>query len=358
MGDLHLPLKGVPFGRHAPDNRISKVKHVSRLFVRALFFMALLPQAGTVWADDVDLQPHVLRDVRVHDPSTIVRCNDEYWLFSTGHGIASWRSNDLQDWQRGPRVVPKMPGWVKQVVPQQRGHYWAPDVVFRDGKYWLYYSVSSFGKNRSAIALATNVTLDPEDANFNWVDRGIVIESERSDNFNAIDPAVVQTSDGQLWMSFGSFWSGLKLIQLNPESGKLLDEAPMHSIAKSQEIEAPYIYERDGWFYLFVNHGLCCRGEESTYEIRVGRSRSVTGPYIDRNDVALLEGGGTLVLASERDVVGPGHAGIVTRNEKSWLGCHVYDAADRGKSKLALVPLSWDADGWPQAVRDSSGDLP
>ncbi|MFN3148803.1 arabinan endo-1,5-alpha-L-arabinosidase [Bremerella sp.] len=328
---------------------------MNRQFISAS--MALLVVYGTSVGSAEDAAPldYVRRDVRLHDPSTIVRCQDEFWLFATGHGVASWRSKDLHDWQRGPRAVPKMPEWVKQVVPDQRGHYWAPDVIFRDGKYWLYYSVSSFGKNRSAIALATNVTLDPDDADFQWIDRGIVIESKSADPFNAIDPAIIETKDGQLWMSFGSFWSGLKLVQLDKASGMCIPDAKLYSIAKSREIEAPYIYEHDGWFYLFVNHGLCCRNLESTYEIRVGRSRSITGPYIDRDDVQLTQGGGTLILGTQQEFIGPGHAGIVQRDGQSWLGCHVYDGTDRGKSKLALMPLSWSDDGWPQVVVGPSG---
>ncbi|MEW4561347.1 arabinan endo-1,5-alpha-L-arabinosidase [Bremerella sp. JC770] len=320
---------------------------MTRKVVPAWVVGVILLAATPAQADEGELLAAVRRDVRVHDPSTIVRCEGEYWFFATGHGIASWRSKDLQDWQRGPRVMPKMPSWVQQVVPQQRGHYWAPDVIFRDGKYWLYYSVSSFGKNRSAIALATNVTLDPDSDAFEWIDQGIVLESKSSDDFNAIDPAVIQTGSGELWMSFGSFWSGLKLVQLDTETGKCASDAKLHSIAKAREIEAPFIYQRDGWFYLFVNHGLCCRGLDSTYEILVGRSRSITGPFVDREHSLLSQGGGTLLVGADGDFIGAGHASIVQQDGKSWLGCHVYDGTDRGKSKLALLSLTWSEDGWP-----------
>lgn len=145
------------------------------------------------------------RDVGVHDPSSIVKCDGEYWFFSTGTGVSSWRSKDLRTWERGPRVFPEIPNWVTDVVPDQRGHFWAPDVIQVDDRFLLYYSVSSFGKNTSAIALASTPTLNPADPAFGWTDHRIVIQSSSGDDFNAIDPDVSRTGSGHLWMSFGSF---------------------------------------------------------------------------------------------------------------------------------------------------------
>lgn len=286
---------------------------------------------------------------RVHDPSSIVRCKDEYWFFATGNGVASWRSRDLTNWVQGPRVFPEMPAWVKDVVPTQRGHFWAPDVILHEGRYRLYYSVSAFGKNTSAIALATNATLDPEDPDFAWRDEGIVVRSNAGDDFNAIDPAVIRTASGEHWMSFGSFWSGLKLFELDPASGKALQpEAPLRAIANYPEIEAPYIHQRPDHFYLFVNWDRCCRGTNSTYNIRVGRSREITGPYRDRDGRDLRDGGGTLLLATDGPFVGPGHANILEEDGRFWLSFHFYDGTDRGRSKLAIRSLRWREDGWPE----------
>ena len=122
----------------------------------------------------------------VHDPSTIVRSGGEYWLFSTGQGIRSWRSRDLTQWEEGPRVFESPPAWTTNAVPGFRGHIWAPDII-RSGERWLlYYSVSTWGKNTSAIGLATNPTLDPADPRYAWVDEGPVIQSVAGDDFNAI----------------------------------------------------------------------------------------------------------------------------------------------------------------------------
>ncbi|KAA5537993.1 arabinan endo-1,5-alpha-L-arabinosidase [Roseiconus nitratireducens] len=288
------------------------------------------------------------RAVGVHDPSSIVTCEGEYWFFSTGTGVSSWHSKDLQTWQPGPRVFTEIPDWVTEVVPGQRGHFWAPDVIHLGDRYLLYYSVSSFGKNTSAIALASTPTLNPEDPAFGWTDHGIVIQSGPEDDFNAIDPAVILTDAEELWMSFGSFWSGLKLVRLDLESGKRSsDDTPLHSIASYRQIEAPHLYQHDRWFYLFVNWGKCCSGVDSTYNIRVGRSRSIQGPYLDEDGIDLAEGGGTLLLESDGPFIGPGHANVFRDGDRFLLSCHYYDGTERGRSRLSIQELSWSEDGWP-----------
>ncbi len=299
------------------------------------------------------------KNARVHDPSSIIKHGDTYWFFSTGRGVRSWSSKDLNHWEPGPAVMPEMPDWVKEVVPDQRGHYWAPDVIHLNGKYLVYYSVSSFGKNTSAIALASSKTLDPNSPDFEWKDEGIVIQSNRQDRFNAIDPAIIQTSDDEIWMSFGSFWSGLKLFQLDPETGKRLNpEVDLVSIASYKAIEAPHIYEHDGWFYLFVNWDVCCRGIESTYNIRVGRSKKITGPYLDKEGKDLREAGGSLLIQSDPPFIGPGHANIFkTEAGKFLFSFHFYDGTRRGAPTLGMLPLEWDCDGWPVLLDTEGGHV-
>ncbi|MCA9263197.1 MAG: arabinan endo-1,5-alpha-L-arabinosidase [Planctomycetales bacterium] len=287
-------------------------------------------------------------DAAVHDPSSIVKCEQQYWFFATGNGISTWHSRDLRAWQRGPRVFRTIPAWVTDVVPSQRGHFWAPDVIHHNDRYWVYYSVSSFGLNTSAIALVSTKTLDPQSPSYVWTDHGIVIQSDGENDYNTIDPAVIATDTGELWMAFGSYWSGLKLVQLDPKTGKrIAADSPLYSNASHEAIEAPHIYLHDGYFYLFVNWDTCCRGVESTYNIRVGRSRTITGPYVDREGVDLLDGGGTLLLTTEGPFIGPGHANVFRDGERYWLSCHYYDGTERGRSRLAIRPLTWSEDGWP-----------
>ena len=161
------------------------------------------------------------RGVHVHDPSTIVKCGNEFWVFYTGRGVPSYHSKDLVKWESGPRVFTNAPAWTDQAVPGHRGSYfWAPDIIHLGDRYLLYYAVSTFGKKVSAIGLATNPTLDPNDPNFQWTDCGLVIQSTETNNFNTIDPAVSQDADGRLWLAFGSFWSGIKLVELDAKTGK------------------------------------------------------------------------------------------------------------------------------------------
>lgn len=289
---------------------------------------------------------------RVHDPSTLIKCKDEYWVFYTGNGTPSWHSKDLKNWEAGPRVFAQTPDWVREAVPAFRGGgFWAPDVTREGDRYLLYYSASTFGRNGSAIGVATNPTLDPSDPDYKWTDQGLVVKSQQGDDFNTIDPAIIHDADGGLWLSFGSFWSGIKLIQLDPATGKRISpDSTMYSLAHYNTIEASFIYYHDGYYYLFVNWGFCCRGANSTYEIRIGRCKKITGPYLDQDGNDMLTGGGTKFLGTDGAFIGPGHAGILKDGDKYWFSCHFYDGTKPPSGgSLAIRPLTWKADGWPVA---------
>lgn len=290
------------------------------------------------------------RGVHVHDPSAIVKCGDEYWIFYTGRGIPSYHSKDLKTWERGPAVFTDAPTWVAKTIPQNRWmYYWAPDVIHLGDRYLLYYAVSVFGKRTSVIALATNPTLDPTDPKFHWTDQGVVIQTGDTNNFNAIDPAASLDAEGNLWLSLGSFWTGVKLIQLDPNTGKRISaNSPMYSLAFNDSIEASYIYHHDDYYYLFVNWGKCCQGTNSTYEIRVGRSREIAGEYLDKDGEAMMAGGGSYFLGTQGPFIGPGQSGIFSEGGTNWFSCHFYDGTRHGVSALALLPLTWDTSGWPR----------
>lgn len=287
------------------------------------------------------------REPRLHDPSTVVRERGDAWCFSTGPGIGVLKQ-DGNEWRHVGPVFPRgsQPDWHEEKIPGNRGHLWAPDVIEIGDRWCVYYSVSTFGKNTSAIGMASRKTLGPGTEDEPWEDLGVIITSGPGDRFNAIDPALI--ADGRrLWMSFGSFWDGIMLVELDAKTGLRKDpEPPPVKLASYPEIEAPFIHKQDGWYYLFVNWGKCCRGVESTYEIRVGRSKSIEGPYEDREGTPMVQGGGTQVLASRDRFIGPGHASIYEKGRRQWLVHHYYDGEDHGKSKLRLVPLEWE-DGWP-----------
>ncbi len=273
-------------------------------------------------------------------------------MFYTGRGVPSYHSKDLETWLPGPPVFTTAPEWVAGAVPENRGMgYWAPDVRRVGDRYFLYYSVSTMGKMTSAIALATNPTLDPNDPAFHWSDQGIVVQSREGGDFNTIDPAVFQDGDGSLWLVFGSYWSGIKLVQLDPRTGKRLSsDSPLFSLAYNRQIEASFLYKEGEFYYLFVNWGSCCQGPRSTYNIRMGRSRKITGPYLDKDGADMLKAGGSLFLDSTGPLKGPGHSGILVDKGKHWFTCDFEgDLRMGGKATLAILPFHWNPDGWPQA---------
>ncbi len=298
----------------------------------------------------------------IHDPSTIVRDGSNYFIFATGPGIRTKESADLIHWTNGEPVYRVFPGWATNHVPAFRGYYWAPDVVHVNGQFYLYYACSAWGKQTSVIGLATNPHLDPAAAHFAWTDRGAVIASTNGSLFNTIDPSAFLDRDGRLWLAFGSYWHGIFLTELDPQTGlRLGSNSPLYQLAWNDSIEAACLTRHDACYYLFVNWGTCCRGTNSTYEVRVGRAAKITGPYLDRDGHRLAEGGGSPFLQSRGRFIGPGHIGIVDDNGASsgmstnaagrtWFSYHYYDADTQGRSRLAVGQIDWSS-GWPVAVK-------
>ncbi len=299
--------------------------------------------------------------ISVHDP-VIIQQDSFYHIFCTGRGIIHWSSKDLLHWQKEEPVFDTLP-WAVQEITGFKNHIWAPDISYYKGQYYLYYSISTFGKNNSAIGLATNTTLNPKDSNYKWIDHGKVFRSYAGvDRYNAIDPNFIIDKKGTPWLTFGSFWSGIKLIQLQ-EDGTALSATnrEMYSIASRSKkdfpmadtsstngaIEAPFIYKKQQYYYLFVSFDLCCRGEKSTYKIAVGRSANITGPYLDKDGIDMLYGGGTILATGDANWYAVGHNGIASLNGKDYIIFHGYDVSDNGKSKLRLQELLWDASAWP-----------
>ena len=324
-----------------------------RLNVLAALFVLLL-NCNPVGGQVVAVASELLGDVRnVHDP-TVIREADTFYLFSTRAGISVRCSKDLVRWTLCGDVFGHLPQWAVEDVPGVRG-LWAPDISYFNGRYHLYYSASTFGSNRSGIGLATNQTLDPSSEKYGWRDQGKVVGSSPSDDWNAIDPNIVLDEAGQPWLSFGSFWGGLKLRRIDPATGKLSaqDETlyPLASRPRSKElpgaIEAPAIVRKNGYYYLFVSFDFCCRGAKSTYHVRVGRARRVTGPYSDRDGKPMTEGGGTLVVEGGGRWAGPGHCAVLQTVDGEKLVYHAYDAEWRGTPTLRISNLFWDAEGWP-----------
>ena len=285
---------------------------------------------------------------RFHDPSTPILQGGTWYCFSTGNGISTRTSLDLKTWKEARPAFNGFPAWHREVIPDHRGYLWAPDIIQRDSRYLLYYSVSGWGKNISAIGLASSPTLDPKDPAYHWKDEGIVIRSGREDPYNAIDPQLFADPDGGLWMVFGSFWTGIQLIELDPKTGlRHAGHRQAHQLAWNESIEAPALLKHGDYYYLFVNWGLCCRGLKSTYEIRVGRSRKITGPYLDADGNELATGGGSLFLKSEGNRVGPGHASFIKEDDGIRMFYHYYDRQRDGFASIGSLSVRWTDEGWP-----------
>jgi arabinan endo-1,5-alpha-L-arabinosidase len=312
-----------------------------------------------------------------HDPS-IARQNNTYYVFATGAAPGGGQfaircSTDLTDWKLCGRVFDEIPSWIREASPHTKD-LWAPDISYFAGKYHLYYAYSLFGVNTSGIALATNETLDPASPLYHWKDEGLVLKSTASDNFNAIDPNIVLDGNGQPWLSFGSFWSGIKMRRIDAATGKpdasdptlyaLAARTPPQDAAPAgpglppdwEAIEAPFIVRHQDFYYLFVSYDLCCRGTRSTYRIMVGRSRNVTGPYLDAEGKPMLEGGATQLLAGNGRWLGPGGQSILERPEGDIMVFHAYDAGT-GRPALQISTLTWQ-NGWPHAALESSDSKP
>jgi arabinan endo-1,5-alpha-L-arabinosidase len=294
----------------------------------------------------------------VHDPC-IAKEGKWTYVFATGPGIPVHRSRDLIHWEVIGRVFERgEPAWIRQEIPQARGE-WAPDVSFYSGRFHLTYAVSRFGSNRSVIGAASNKTLDPSSREYRWVDEGKVIESTPSDNYNAIDPNVLPIGGDRLALTFGSFWSGIKLVTLDAHTARPAEGAALISLARRpppDAIEAPFLIRRGRYFYLFVSFDYCCRGVNSTYNIRVGRSERLEGTYVDREGKPMLEGGGTLLVATEGNRIGPGHCAVLRDGRRDYLVYHFYDGARNGVPTLQIAPLTWPRDGWPIVGAPLGGD--
>lgn len=296
-----------------------------------------------------------------HDPA-IIKQGDTYYVFTTSQerdkkGMIHVRSSeDLKAWKREPSVFAAIPAWAKNAVPGTVG-IWAPDVSFMNGRYRVYYSISTFGSNRSAMGLATSASLNPQDPNYGWRDEGEVYSSNRRDDHNAIDPNFIVDAEGKHWLSFGSFWSGLKMFELDPVTGKRLAGSKLIPIAQRPSpgaVEAPFIIRRNDFYYLFASYEFCCRGADSTYYTIVGRSKQVTGPYVDADGKPLMKGFGQVVLHADLDKTerwrGPGHVSILQDGNRHFIAYHAYDARNKGVPTLRVSELGWSADGWPVAI--------
>jgi arabinan endo-1,5-alpha-L-arabinosidase len=305
--------------------------------------IALLSLAGACMRPNSQIDPvgALTGSYGIHDPS-LIQAGDCYFAFGTGdpkvnHGnirILKACGSLSGPWVFVATVFDTLPAWIPEAIGSTPGNLWAPDINLVDGRFRLYYAASTFGSNQSAIGLATAET--PEGP---WADAGEVFRSVRSDSYNAIDPDYLE---GRL--AFGSFWDGIKMVDIDASTGKR-SGTNLYALASrgGRAIEAASLAHTDGFYYLYVSFDRCCAGVNSTYRVMVGRSASITGPYVDKSGVRMLDGGGTELLASNGDEIGPGGEDVLGDR---YLAYHYYDARDNGAPKLGIRGVTYP-DGWP-----------
>jgi arabinan endo-1,5-alpha-L-arabinosidase len=287
----------------------------------------------------------------LHDPSTVIVENGKYYVYATGAGLPMSISDDGWTWRRAGSVMQAVPGGRPgpDVIARGGNNTWAPDLIRSGDRYFLYYSAPGT-QPKAAIGLLVGKTLDPESPEYKWEDAGPVVWSDGVEDSNAIDPGVFRDpTNGTVWLTYGSYFGYIRLVELNPKTGKRLypDRKPVNVAINS---EASIMIFRDGWYYLLVTHGSCCAGANSSYNIRMGRAKKVTGPFLDNMGIDMLQGGGKLFLGSGGRYIGPGHFGLLDLGDGVQKFSLHYEAdLDRGGiSVLDIRPLLW-RDGWPVA---------
>jgi len=269
----------------------------------------------------------------IHDPSTVLECEGKYYTFGTGGG--GLISEDGWTW-KGGGVRP--------------GGGAAPDAIKIGNRYLVVYGATGGATNhKGKILTMWNKTLDPTSPDFKYSDPITVATSDGYEDCDAIDPGIMlDPVTGRLWLSYGTYYGFIRIVELDPKTGGRVKDNKHVDVAIV--CEATTLVYHDGWYYLLATHGTCCDGANSTYNIVVGRSKKVTGPFIDNVGRDMMQGGGKMVAATSGNLIGPGHFGhLVLGDGIEKFSCHYEADLDQGgRSVLGIRPLLWK-NGWPVA---------
>jgi len=294
-------------------------------------------------------RPPVLKNA-VHDP-VMIREGDNYYIFATGRGISVKTSKDMKNWENINAVFPdttNLPAWHRDDIPKQRGHLWAPDIHYRDGLFHLYYSVSAWMDFNSSIGYATNKTLDQHSPDYKWIDKGKVIDFRNGgEGVNVIDPNVFVEKDGSVWLFYGSYKAGLRLVEIDRKTGKLKSEKPGLTILTNSLGEGVFVIRVDDYYYIFASRGRCCSGLESTYQVVMGRSKNLKGPYLNKAGESWVDDKYSLFMEGNYEEPGRGHNGFFTEHDTTYIVYHAYTRSANGASLLNIKPVYMDEEGWP-----------
>lgn len=296
-------------------------------------------------------------DLAVHDPC-MIKQGDTYYIFSTGRGINIKTSRDRIHWKNAGHVFGRdaPPAWQSAHIPLKDVSLWAPDIHYQDSKFYLYYAVSAWMNFNSSIGFATNTTLDSADAAYKWVDGGEVVNFRNGgEGVNVIDPNVFLDGDGKEWLIYGSYKAGLRLLQLDPATGKPFSDRPEITTITTSLGEGSYLIKTQEYYYVFASRGICCKGVKSTYQMVMGRSKDIKGPYLNKEGESWLDNKYSVFLAGDYDEPGRGHNGFFAEHDTVFILYHAYTRSANGASLLNIRPVYLDADGWP--TPDATGKL-
>lgn len=305
----------------------------------------------------------------IHDPA-IYKQKGTYYLYSSSPLLSFYSSKDMRRWKHEGQVFNEFPDWIKRELPDA-DHIGAPDITRYRGRYILFYQSHYGGTCNAGTAYLSNTTLDPTDPEYEWVDHGLVLRSvpqgidlicgDGETWYNAIDAHLFVDADGSPWLAFGSTLGGIKLAKLDPETlqpvttpAEFVTLAERSLFQVDPIIEAPYIIRRGRYYYLFLSHNRCCQGPDTRYQIRVGRSRNLAGPYVDKEGIRMLDEGGTLLIDEDGPMIGTGHNDVFTDGGVDWLVHHGYDSENDYEPVLNIRTILWDADGWPSVCRSDA----
>ena len=317
------------------------------IFLKTTSLFLLLLNAGDSCCQQTTIP--LQGDIRVHDP-VMTKQGGTYYIFHTGKGISIKTSKDRIHWQNAERVFDSasLPAWHKTDIPEQDGNLWAPDISWHDGKYHLYYSVSAWMNFNSSIGYATNTTLDTNDPAYKWVDKGQVISYKNGgEGVNVIDPNIVWDRGGKEWLVYGSYKAGLRMTELNPATGKPVNNSPDIITLTTGLGEGVFIIKDSKYYYIFASRGKCCAGLSSTYQIVTGRSENIRGPYLNKEGESWMDNKYTLFLQGNEEEPGRGHNGFFTEHDTTFIVYHAYTRSANGAPLLNIKPVYMDEQGWP-----------
>lgn len=313
------------------------------LFLSALCALLLTACGGQSSGSEAATYRNPVIAADAPDPSVILADDGNYYLYATGHGYSIFRSADLVTWERvGSAFTDET--WPAAIRDGRRGDLWAPEIRRIGDRYVLFYTLW-FGREWLSV-IGYAVADRPEGP---FTDRGVLVDSQQIGVEQSIDQYYYEEG-GKAYLFWGSF-RNIYVIELDVADDAVITPRPeTKQLFAGTAYEGTNIYERDGWYYFFASTGDYSGGAQSTYSGVVARSRSLLGPYVDRQGRSVLDNGYETILQRNEHFAGPGHnAGLIEDAAgRTWMFYHAYDLTRPELGRLGMLDeVLWDEEGWP-----------